>query len=68
MEIVNFVNVIGQIYFIDFFLDGEFLKYGTDVFHFTGLEHEDRPDPMAVVFPKGMCNRLPLIICKQLTF
>jgi len=52
MEIVNFVNVIGQIYFIDFFLDGEFLKYGTDVFHFTGLEHEDRPDPMAVVFPK----------------
>jgi len=52
MEMINFVNVIGQIYFIDFFLDGEFLKYGTDVFHFTGLEHEDRPDPMAVVFPK----------------
>jgi len=52
MEIVNFINVIGQIYFIDFFLEGEFLTYGTDVFHYTGLEHEDRPDPMAVVFPK----------------
>jgi len=52
MEIVNFINVIGQIYFIDFFLAGEFLTYGTDVFHYTGLEHEDRPDPMAVVFPK----------------
>jgi len=52
MEILNFVNVIGQIYFIDFFLDGEFLTYGTDVFNYTGLEHEDRPDPMAVVFPK----------------
>jgi len=52
MEIVNFINVIGQLYFIDFFLDGEFLTYGTDVFHYTGLEHEDRPDPMAVVFPK----------------
>merc|ERR1711997_1423616 len=52
MEIVNFINVVGQIYFIDFFLGGEFLTYGTDVFHFTGLEHEDRPDPMAEVFPK----------------
>jgi len=52
MEIVNFINAVGQIFFIDFFLDGEFLTYGTDVFHYTGLEHEDRPDPMAVVFPK----------------
>jgi len=52
METVNFINVVGQIYFIDFFLGGEFLTYGTDVFHFTGLEHEDRPDPMAKVFPK----------------
>ena len=51
-EILNFINVIGQIYFIDFFLNGEFLTYGTDVFNYTGLEHEDRPDPLAVVFPK----------------
>ena len=35
-ECLNFVNVIGQIYFIDTFLEGEFLHYGTDVlkFHF----------------------------------
>jgi len=51
-ELLNFVNVIGQIYFIDFFLGGTFLTYGTDVFNYTGLEHEDRPDPLAVVFPK----------------
>jgi len=51
-ELLNFINVIGQIYFIDFFLNGEFLTYGTDVFNYTGLEHEDRPDPLAVVFPK----------------
>merc|ERR1711937_564124 len=51
-EVLNFINVIGQIYFIDFFLNGTFLTYGTDVFNYTGLEFEDRPDPMAVVFPK----------------
>merc|ERR1711868_337963 len=51
-EIFNFVNVIVQMYFIDFFLGGEFTSYGTDVLNYTGLEHEDRPDPMAKVFPK----------------
>lgn len=51
-EILNFVNVIGQIFFIDTFLNGEFSTYGLRVFEYTGLEPEDRPDPMAVVFPK----------------
>lgn len=51
-ELLNFINVIGQIYFIDFFLNGEFGTYGLDVLNYTGLEHEDRPDPMASVFPK----------------
>lgn len=51
-EILNFVNVIGQIFFIDTFLNGEFSTYGMRVFEYSGLEHEDRPDPMAVVFPK----------------
>ena len=52
MEVFNFVNVICQIYFIDFFLDNEFATYGTDVLKYTGEEPEDRPDPMARVFPK----------------
>lgn len=53
MEVFNFVNVIVQIYFIDYFLDYEFSTYGSDVLKYTGLEHEDRPDdPMARVFPK----------------
>lgn len=51
-EVLNFVNVIGQIFFIDTFLNGEFSTYGLRVFEYTGLEPEDRPDPMAVVFPK----------------
>lgn len=51
-EILNFVNVVGQIYFMDFFLDGEFSTYGADVVKFTELEPEDREDPMSRVFPK----------------
>jgi len=52
LEVLNFINVICQIYFIDYFLDNEFATYGTDVLNYTGLEPEDRPDPMARVFPK----------------
>lgn len=52
LEVWNFVNVICQMYFIDFFLDYEFTTYGRDVLNYTGLEFEDRPDPMAKVFPK----------------
>lgn len=51
-EILNFVNVIGQIYLIDTFLDGEFSRYGSDVLRFTNLDQEFRNDPMVKVFPR----------------
>merc|ERR1712142_942979 len=51
-ELLNFINVIGQIYFTDFFLGYTFSTYGADVLKYTGEEAEDRPDPMKVVFPK----------------
>jgi hypothetical protein len=51
-ELFNFINVFGQIYFMDFFLDGEFTTYGSDVLKFTEMEPEERGDPMARVFPK----------------
>lgn len=51
-EVANFANVLGQIYFMDYFLDGEFTTYGSDVVRFTELEPEERGDPMARVFPK----------------
>ncbi|XP_043275151.1 innexin inx2 [Venturia canescens] len=51
-EVLNFINVVGQIYFMDFFLDGEFTTYGADVVKFTEMEPEDRIDPMSKVFPK----------------
>lgn len=51
-EVLNFINVVGQIYFMDFFLDGEFSTYGSDVLKFTEMEPDERIDPMARVFPK----------------
>jgi len=52
VELLNFIHVIVQIYFTDFFLGYEFTTYGTDVLAYTNEEAEDRPDPMKVVFPK----------------
>lgn len=51
-EVLNFINVVGQIFFMDFFLDGEFSTYGSDVFRMTEMEQELRGDPMSKVFPK----------------
>ncbi|XP_065169616.1 innexin inx2 [Atheta coriaria] len=51
-EVLNFINVVGQIFFMDYFLDGEFSTYGTDVLRYTEMEPEERIDPMARVFPK----------------
>jgi len=51
-EFLNFINVAGQIWFMDFFLGGEFSTYGTDVLKMTEEPPEEREDPMARVFPK----------------
>lgn len=51
-EALNFINVVAQIFFMDYFLDGEFSTYGSDVVRFTEMEQEQRIDPMSRVFPK----------------
>lgn len=51
-EFLNFINVIGQIYFIDKFLGGEFHKYGIDAVKYVNEEQKDRVDPMIRVFPR----------------
>merc|ERR1712198_166901 len=52
LEILNLVNVIGQIFFVDFFLGGEFTTYGSDVISMSELPSDSREDPMARIFPK----------------
>ena len=51
-EVLNFVNVMAQIYFTDLFLGYEFTTYGSRVVQFASMDQENRTDPMAMVFPK----------------
>ncbi len=55
-EFLNFINSLGQIYFVDFFVGGEFTEYGAKVLAQTALPPEERNDPMAEAFP---------MVCKQ---
>ena len=48
-ELLNLVNVIGNIFFIDRFLNGAFLQYGLRVIQFSNMDQEERHDPMIEV-------------------
>ena len=37
-EFLNLVNVIGQMFFVDMFLGGEFSKYGMEAMTFTEMD------------------------------
>jgi len=52
IEFINLINVVGQIYFVDAFLGGEFSTYGIKVLSFLEADPEKRIDPMAAVFPR----------------
>ncbi|XP_063227620.1 innexin inx3-like [Bacillus rossius redtenbacheri] len=51
-ELLNLVNVIGNIFLIDKFLGGVFLSYGTEVISFANMEQFNRTDPMIRIFPR----------------
>jgi len=51
-EVLNFVNVVLQMFFVDKFLGGMFTKYGIHVLSVSNLDPDERYDPMNVVFPK----------------
>lgn len=51
-EILNFINVVSQMFLMDRFLDGEFSTFGWDVVSFTEMQQHERIDPMSLVFPK----------------
>lgn len=51
-EVLNFVNVVGQIYFTDRFLGYEFTTYGTRVLSMSEGDFGTRNDAMDTVFPK----------------
>ncbi len=51
-DILNFANVIGQMYLLNTFLGGVFLAYGTDVLYWSEADVDSRTDPMIRVFPR----------------
>lgn len=51
-DLLNFINVIGQMYLINRFLGGVFLNYGSEVLKWSESDPEDRTDPMIDVFPR----------------
>jgi len=56
-EILNFVNVVSQIFFTDMFLGYQFRQFGSDVLSVTENDLNERDDPLNRVFPKvAKCN------------
>ena len=51
-EVMNLVNVLGQMYVVDVFLGGAFTTYGLDVLNYIQMDQDDRVDPMVRVFPR----------------
>ncbi|XP_013773582.1 innexin inx2-like [Limulus polyphemus] len=51
-EAMNFANVVGQMFLMDTFLQGEFSTYGSKVIQFTEWDWSVRYDPMIKVFPR----------------
>lgn len=51
-ELLNVVNVIGQMYLMDSFLGGSFSTYGADILKFSEWDQSVRYDPMIRVFPR----------------
>ena len=51
-EVLNLVNVVGNIFFIDLFLGGAFLNFGTRVIQMSSQDQEVRTDPLIEIFPR----------------
>lgn len=51
-EMLNFTNVVWQIFFTDIFLGKEFTRFGIEAMSHITANEEDRTDPLTVVFPR----------------
>lgn len=60
-EIANFLHVLGQLAFNNYFLNGEFTQYGFQTARFLVGDQESRVDPMTKVFPLVTTCHLSLI-------
>ncbi|KAJ1527919.1 hypothetical protein ONE63_007854 [Megalurothrips usitatus] len=51
-ELLAFGNVVGQMFLMDRFFDGAFLRFGIEVIEFMESDEETRIDPLVFVFPR----------------
>ncbi|XP_034119235.1 innexin shaking-B isoform X2 [Drosophila albomicans] len=51
-ELLALINVIGQMFLMNRFFDGEFMTFGLDVIDYMETDQEDRMDPMIYIFPR----------------
>jgi hypothetical protein len=51
-EVLNFVNVVGNIYFVNRFFNGAFIDYGSRVLSLSNEDQENRTDAMIEIFPR----------------
>ncbi|GAB6025501.1 hypothetical protein CHUAL_011240 [Chamberlinius hualienensis] len=51
-ELLNFINVISQLFITDAFLGGEFTTYGPEVIKYANMNEANRTDPMIEIFPR----------------
>ncbi|XP_055846260.1 innexin shaking-B isoform X1 [Episyrphus balteatus] len=51
-ELLALINVIGQMFLMNKFFDGEFMTFGLDVIAYMEADQEDRLDPMIYIFPR----------------
>ncbi|XP_013780368.1 innexin shaking-B-like [Limulus polyphemus] len=51
-ECLCLINVVGQMWLMNIFLDGEFFSYGVKVVQFVQMNQEERVDPMIFIFPR----------------
>ncbi|KAK6636954.1 hypothetical protein RUM43_010618 [Polyplax serrata] len=51
-EFLALGNVVGQMFLMNRFFDGEFFNFGINVIRFMEADEEDRTDPMIFIFPR----------------
>lgn len=51
-ELMNLINVVVQLIFLNVFFNGVFTTYGSEVLSMSQMDPEDRRDPLDRVFPK----------------
>jgi len=57
MEFLNLLNVVGQVYLMNLFFDGEFLHYGLRLPELISKDYMNREDKLTTFFPRvGKCT------------